>query len=174
MTSRFIEGAMAAGSNATSALTRTLALSHAGSASNVANTTPEQKLTRACGIFSPAAPKSPGLSLRKRKARRSATHLPSVACWARVANSTASTCCPAFASPSRTSSRNGTGSERPLLRALHAAEKNSKKLLRSSQLLPIFRPPFPETGEATVFTKPLTDNCSLYGWTTHSYPIEGL
>ena len=33
---------------------------------------------------------------------------------------------------------------------------------------------FPRAGKRNSLTKPLTDNCSLYGWTTHSYPTEGL
>jgi hypothetical protein len=34
----------------------------------------------------------------------------------------------------------------------------------------IFRAPFPPKGK----DKPLTENCSLYGWTTYSYSTEGL
>jgi hypothetical protein len=59
-------------------------------------------------------------------------------------------------------------------RAKRGGQDFWKKLLRGKLHLIYSALRFPDTGGRTVISKPLTDNCSLYGWTTNSYPTEGL
>src|SRR5213593_549343 len=47
-----------------------------------------------------------------------------------------------------------------------------QKHVASQFLFSIFRSSCPRRESGTF--KPLTENCSLYGWTTHSHSIEGL
>ena len=49
----------------------------------------------------------------------------------------------------------------------------SQKPVARLRAFAIFRVPLTCPGGGNV-AKPLTDNCSLYGWTTHSHSPEGL